>query len=662
MFFFAMVVFLVPFKDSSIVLTTYAEEIVDSGTWGDNISYVITGVKEEGYTLRISGSGEIKDFSSYRVTAWRGYRSGIKHIIIENGVTGIGVYAFDDFSVLETVELPNTLKSIGRYAFSECDMLQEIWLPDSVNFIDSFAFYKCLNLSKIRFPATLSSIENYVFEYCGFTELEFPNSLVSIGNGAFGYCKELSKVSLPANLKVLGSSVFYESPIEKVVLPDFLESIAGTTFKSKTQIYARENTLTAATLDAINEKWIDYRCFAGHIMKDYITPASTKNSGKIETKCSVCGILEKEQKIDRVWVWADTSYNDYVYDGIKKEPEVTVDLGYPEYEGDHYKIEYHDNLYSGLATVKVIFSGYYEGTWTDTFEIVPEQISLSELVPEEGAIRIKWNPTSDQVSGYEIEYEDSSYMEQSVKVEAGASEYLLQQLSAEESYEIRIRPYKQVGSEIYYGAWSYSREASPDKTIAQKITLPKKVVIAKGLTRTIKPSYDSDNCYLGSLKWSTTNKKIATVDKKGKVTAKKVGTCKIKCKYKGKTYKCTVQVKANKFKGKKLSQVYVDDYRYGQVSFETNSIEYKDGKVILKVVAVNNRIFRADKFTYITIGVYDDNSKKIAKQKFNNVYIGLQPDGKKYMTFTFSKKNVKKKVYDLRDAYITYDYYYRYSY
>ena len=48
----------------------------------------------------------------------------------------------------------------------------------------------------------------------------------------------------------------------------------------------------------------------------------------------------------------------------------------------------------------------------------------------------------------------------------------------------------------------------------------------------------------GTKKWSTTNKKIATVDSKGKITAKAKGSCTIKMKNKGKTYKCTVKVEA----------------------------------------------------------------------------------------------------------------------
>lgn len=50
------------------------------------------------------------------------------------------------------------------------------------------------------------------------------------------------------------------------------------------------------------------------------------------------------------------------------------------------------------------------------------------------------------------------------------------------------------------------------------------------------------------VKWSTSNKKIATVSKKGKVTAKKKGNVTIKAKVGKKTYRCKITVKEKKKK------------------------------------------------------------------------------------------------------------------
>ena len=51
------------------------------------------------------------------------------------------------------------------------------------------------------------------------------------------------------------------------------------------------------------------------------------------------------------------------------------------------------------------------------------------------------------------------------------------------------------------------------------------------------------NNYKGKVKWSTSNKKVATVNSKGEVTGVALGECTIKAKTSNKTFKCTVTVK-----------------------------------------------------------------------------------------------------------------------
>ena len=47
-------------------------------------------------------------------------------------VTSIGESAFDDYSFLTAVTIPNSVTSIGNYAFSRCDALKSITIPNSV--------------------------------------------------------------------------------------------------------------------------------------------------------------------------------------------------------------------------------------------------------------------------------------------------------------------------------------------------------------------------------------------------------------------------------------------------------------------------------------------------------------------------------------------------
>ncbi len=82
-------------------------------------------------------------------------------------------------------------------------------------------------------------------------------------------------------------------------------------------------------------------------------------------------------------------------------------------------------------------------------------------------------------------------------------------------------------------------------------------------------------------KWKTTNSKIATVTKDGKITAKKEGTCKIVVNYLGKKYVCDVRVcKAQESGGYEIRQIHAI----------VNKIDMVDGKLIYTVTTLNNEI------------------------------------------------------------------------
>ena len=90
----------------------------------------------------------------------------------------------------------------------------------------------------------------------------------------------------------------------------------------------------------------------------------------------------------------------------------------------------------------------------------------------------------------------------------------------------------------------------PEVRAAKKPTVTKSMKLTVGQSKTIKVK----GSYIKSKKFKTSNKKIATVTKKGKVTAKKKGNCKITVtvkykkskkakKYSTKKFKCSVSVK-----------------------------------------------------------------------------------------------------------------------
>jgi len=73
-------------------------------------------------TLTISGTGDMEHFI-YGDAPWYSSHQSISTILIDNGVTSIGNWAFPDCSVLISLEIGSNITTIGNYAFYNCSKL-----------------------------------------------------------------------------------------------------------------------------------------------------------------------------------------------------------------------------------------------------------------------------------------------------------------------------------------------------------------------------------------------------------------------------------------------------------------------------------------------------------------------------------------------------------
>ena len=174
-----------------------------SGACGDNLTWTLD---DEG-TLKISGTGDMWDWNGS--APWYSDRENIKTVIIQNGVTSIGGYAFRDCIGLTSINIPNRVTSIGRSAFQGCESLTSVNIPNSVTSIGMWAFLDCTSLTSVNIPNSVTSIDKYVFYRCErLTSINIPNSVTSIGDGAFMHCKKLTSVTIPNSVTYIGEHVF----------------------------------------------------------------------------------------------------------------------------------------------------------------------------------------------------------------------------------------------------------------------------------------------------------------------------------------------------------------------------------------------------------------------------------------------------------------------
>ena len=113
-----------------------------------------------------------------------------RRVIIEEGVTSLGIGAFAESQNLVEVILPETLTDLGFATFMNCHNLQRINIPDNIKVITQMTFYRCSSLTEIELPLQLEEIYlGAFFGCCNLRYITLPDSVKTIGEGVFGGCQ-----------------------------------------------------------------------------------------------------------------------------------------------------------------------------------------------------------------------------------------------------------------------------------------------------------------------------------------------------------------------------------------------------------------------------------------------------------------------------------------
>ena len=176
----------------------------------------------DGTVLTISGNGKMKDYSWDDASPWG---TSITKVVIENGVTSIGEYAFRYCTSLTNITIPDGVTSIGDYAFGNCTSLTSVTIPDSVTSIGERAFYNTAyyndesnwnngilyignhlieakeNVSgNVEIRQGTKTIADSAFYGCNsLTSVTIGNGVTSIGYSAFEGCTSLTEINVSSN-------------------------------------------------------------------------------------------------------------------------------------------------------------------------------------------------------------------------------------------------------------------------------------------------------------------------------------------------------------------------------------------------------------------------------------------------------------------------------
>ena len=217
----------------------------------NNVLYAYKGTMPQGTNLIIKeGTTAIGAYAFQHC-------QGLASIIIPNSLTTIEAGAFRDCSGLTSIAIPNSVISIGWNAFDGCTGLTSITIPNSVTSIGDFAFRGILNVvyfgTATGSPWEAKAVNGYVdgcFVYSDATKtallgcsskatgtITIPNSVTSIETKAFYECTNLTSVTIPNSVTNIGERAFEDCHgLTSITIPNSVTTIGKAAFQDCTML------------------------------------------------------------------------------------------------------------------------------------------------------------------------------------------------------------------------------------------------------------------------------------------------------------------------------------------------------------------------------------------------------------------------------------------
>ena len=179
-----------------------------SGTCGEAITWELDPTAG---LLTVEGEGPMEDYTYSEGAPWYACRARIFNVVIGEGITAIGDYAFNECNLLTTVDASAcTLSSIGEGAMSGCALLESVtFTPGDTLTVGADAFYGCASLKALDLSAREGDIGTDAFAGCiALAEVKLPESLSGLKRGTFDGCSALTALTLPEDLEFIGVDCF----------------------------------------------------------------------------------------------------------------------------------------------------------------------------------------------------------------------------------------------------------------------------------------------------------------------------------------------------------------------------------------------------------------------------------------------------------------------
>lgn len=484
----------------------------------------------------------------------------LKSMVIDENITGLGKSLFKNCTSLEEVYIPYTIKSIGIRIFDNCSSLGGIYVdsnnsvytdingilvnkektklmlypagrtsktytvPNGITSFSKGAFTRADNLEKVIFQDGVESLSDELFyKSKGIKSVEFSDSIKTINSKAFYGCTSLEEISIPDSVTKLGTGVFTNcTSLKKAVIPYSIFELSDSTFYNC-------SSLEDVTLE--NVKKIGRYAFKGTGLKKIVLDTSVED-------VAVLAFLDCKQ-LRRV-----TCLNRNVDLKLNSIGYVTSDNGEYFYRKGIIDITGYKGSTAEKLTQEVKLFRFFDieapttpSTTTPTV-VNPTKLTLNK----KNIVLTKYNKNTATV------------LKATVTPTNASSKGVVWKSSNPKVAKVDS---KGKVTTVSKGTCIITASSKADSKVKAtcKVTVIQKVVsvklsaknktIKKGKSFTLRATVLPTNANMKSVTFTSSNKKVATVNSKGKVVGKKAGktTIIVTTKDGKKKAKCIVTVK-----------------------------------------------------------------------------------------------------------------------
>ncbi len=162
-------------------ITVANADTISSGFCGADDQFDVKWTEYDDGVLKIEGSGDMKDFTEPYSEEWSPWHNYYNEIIVEEGITSIGNYAFwKNHGDIPKISLPRSLEKIGENVFWNAAKTDPFKFKTVISYSGTEEEWRKINISEST-KAALQS-ENYILTFNGKTAVPYCKIVLMGGN------------------------------------------------------------------------------------------------------------------------------------------------------------------------------------------------------------------------------------------------------------------------------------------------------------------------------------------------------------------------------------------------------------------------------------------------------------------------------------------------